>query len=239
MQLRSMGSADHSRYAHTTAICTLKARWFSMRALHIASWYSKFNWSQFGLPPSSHKMTRLDGKMVWTMTYTYRPHSHSGWRPTLCMQVSIHVQCSTLSSELEDKGVSVSSSFLYFSSTDWRWHAAMINLKLHSFFRTNLKNDSLKFEGHDCSWSWPLSWYIRTTVHDLQPPVLWEALVGCQSSTRALQYISAVLYNFLLLVSILSEVFGHKQSAPACCRSSSGAHLQAPPMFIPRLAQYM
>ena len=36
---------------------------------------SNFNGSHFGLPPSSiHRMTGLGGKMVWTMTYSQRPH---------------------------------------------------------------------------------------------------------------------------------------------------------------------
>ena len=39
------------------------------------SWYPIFNGSHFGLPPTwIHRMTTLPPKLVWTMTYSHRPH---------------------------------------------------------------------------------------------------------------------------------------------------------------------
>ena len=47
-----------------------------MGLMRIASWYPNFNGSHFGLPPSEiHRMTGLPPKIVWTMTYSHRPHS--------------------------------------------------------------------------------------------------------------------------------------------------------------------
>ena len=47
-----------------------------MAAVHITSSDPEFTGSHFGLPPSStHKITGLGGKMVWTMTYAHMPHS--------------------------------------------------------------------------------------------------------------------------------------------------------------------
>ena len=44
-----------------------------MGLVRITSWYPNFNGSHFGLPPSStHEMTGLGGKFVWTMTYSHR-----------------------------------------------------------------------------------------------------------------------------------------------------------------------
>ena len=43
--------------------------------VRITSWYPNFNGSHFGLPPSEiHRMTGLPPKIVWTMTYSHRPH---------------------------------------------------------------------------------------------------------------------------------------------------------------------
>ena len=47
-----------------------------MGLVRITSWYPVFNGSHFGLPPSEiHRMTGLPPKIVWTMTYSHRPHS--------------------------------------------------------------------------------------------------------------------------------------------------------------------
>ena len=46
-----------------------------MGLVRITSWYPKFNGSHFGLPPISlHGMTGVSGNIVWTMTYSHRPH---------------------------------------------------------------------------------------------------------------------------------------------------------------------
>ena len=46
-----------------------------MGLVRITSWYPNFNGSHFGLPPSKiHRMTGLPPKIVWTMTYSHRPH---------------------------------------------------------------------------------------------------------------------------------------------------------------------
>ena len=46
-----------------------------MWLVRITSWYLNFNGSHFGLPPSEiHRMTGLPPKIVWTMTYSHRPH---------------------------------------------------------------------------------------------------------------------------------------------------------------------
>ena len=46
-----------------------------MGLVRITSWYPNFNGSHFGLPPSEiHRMTGLPPKIVWTMTYSHRPH---------------------------------------------------------------------------------------------------------------------------------------------------------------------
>ena len=50
---------------------------WGLRAL-ITSWYPNCNGSHFGLPPSEiHRMTGLPPKIVWTMTYSHRPHQGS------------------------------------------------------------------------------------------------------------------------------------------------------------------
>ena len=47
----------------------------AMGLVCITSWYPNFNGSHFGLPPSEiHRMTGLPPKIVWTMTYSHRPH---------------------------------------------------------------------------------------------------------------------------------------------------------------------
>ena len=52
-----------------------KTRLWPMGLVRITSWYQNFNGSHFGLPPSEiHKMTGLPPKIVWTMTYSHRPH---------------------------------------------------------------------------------------------------------------------------------------------------------------------
>ena len=46
-----------------------------MGLVRITSWCPNFNGSHFGLPPSEiHRMTGLPPKIVWTMTYSHRPH---------------------------------------------------------------------------------------------------------------------------------------------------------------------
>ena len=46
-----------------------------MGLVRITSWYPNFNGSHFGLPLSEiHRMTGLPSKIVWTMTYSHRPH---------------------------------------------------------------------------------------------------------------------------------------------------------------------
>ena len=48
---------------------------YQMGLVRITSWYPNFNGSHFGLPPSEiHRMTGLPPKVVWTMTYSHRPH---------------------------------------------------------------------------------------------------------------------------------------------------------------------
>ena len=47
----------------------------AMGLVRTTSWYSHFNGSHFGLPPSKiHRMTGAGGKKVSTMTYSHRPH---------------------------------------------------------------------------------------------------------------------------------------------------------------------
>ena len=47
----------------------------SMGLVRITSWYPNFNGSHFGLPPTEiHRMTGLPPIIVWTMTYSHRPH---------------------------------------------------------------------------------------------------------------------------------------------------------------------
>ena len=46
-----------------------------MGLVRITLWYPNFNGSHFGLPPSEiTRMTGLPPKIVWTMTYSHRPH---------------------------------------------------------------------------------------------------------------------------------------------------------------------
>ena len=57
------------------------------------SWYPEFNGSHFGLPLSFiYQMSWLGGKMVWTMTYSHRPHwaLFVGWDIRL---LSIYCHC--------------------------------------------------------------------------------------------------------------------------------------------------
>ena len=59
-----------------------------MGLVRIMSWYPEVNGSHCGLPPSSiHRMTGLGGKMVWTLTYSHRPHSFFDFAPALCRSV--------------------------------------------------------------------------------------------------------------------------------------------------------
>ena len=54
-----------------------------MGLVRITSWYPNFNGSHFGLPPSEiHRMTGPPPKIVWTMTYSHRPH----WKAYLLEQ---------------------------------------------------------------------------------------------------------------------------------------------------------
>ena len=47
----------------------------AMGLVRITSWYPNFNGSHFGLAPSEiHRMTGLPPQIVWTMTYSHRPH---------------------------------------------------------------------------------------------------------------------------------------------------------------------
>ena len=51
-----------------------------MGLVRITSWYENFNGSHFGLPLSEiHRMTALPPKIVWTMTYSHRPHRALRW----------------------------------------------------------------------------------------------------------------------------------------------------------------
>ena len=62
------------RYCPAFHIIMLKKQ-TAMGLVRSTSSYPEFNGSHFGLPSSSiHRMTGLDGKMVWTMTYSHRPH---------------------------------------------------------------------------------------------------------------------------------------------------------------------
>ena len=54
-----------------------RQRWMGL--VHITSWYPIFNGSHFGLPPSEiHRIPDLPPKIVWTMTYSHRPHPKNG-----------------------------------------------------------------------------------------------------------------------------------------------------------------
>ena len=111
-----------------------------MGLVRITSWYPNFNGSHFGLPPSEiHRMTGLPPKIVWTMTYSHRPH----WQ----QQVSSHF--STHSSELENQTKNslqffnvwnfCKPSFPYINSTDAE--NSLLSLTFSSHFLT------LKFHG--------------------------------------------------------------------------------------------
>ena len=57
-----------------------------MGLVRITSWYPNFNGSHFGLPPSEiHRMTGLPPKIVWTMTYSHKPH---------CLNLLLHLRLS-------------------------------------------------------------------------------------------------------------------------------------------------
>ena len=59
----------------TWVTCIQERQQTNMGLVRIMSWYPNFNGSHFGLPPSEiHRLTGLGGKMVWTMTYSHRPH---------------------------------------------------------------------------------------------------------------------------------------------------------------------
>ena len=56
-------------------IRTSSSATYEMGLVCITSWYPNFNRSHFGLPPSEiHRMTGLPPKIVWTVTYSHRPH---------------------------------------------------------------------------------------------------------------------------------------------------------------------
>ena len=60
-----------------TRLLVLRER-LRMGLVRITSWYPNFNGSHFGLPPSEiHRMTGLPPNIVWTMTYSHRPHSNN------------------------------------------------------------------------------------------------------------------------------------------------------------------
>ena len=55
-----------------TTLPTTQRQW---GCAHYVTGYPKFTGSHFGLPTSSiHRMTRLGGNFMWTMTYLHRPH---------------------------------------------------------------------------------------------------------------------------------------------------------------------
>ena len=89
-------------------------------------------------------------------------------------------------------------------------------------------------EGNDYSCSWPLSRQVRTTVSTARyrcirlhawPSASFLLTRSLVVESSPIKYISAVVYPFLLLSSVLSEVVGHEWSPHACCRSSLGAQL--------------
>ena len=62
----------------------------AMGLVRITSWYPNFNGSHFGLPPSEiHRMTGLPPKIVWTMTYSHRPHQGETLEKKLCLYVGL------------------------------------------------------------------------------------------------------------------------------------------------------
>ena len=68
-----LGNIEYTRMSLILLVITQSL--FQMGPVHITSWYPEFNGSHFGLPHSKiHRMTGLGGKMVWTMTYSHRPH---------------------------------------------------------------------------------------------------------------------------------------------------------------------
>ena len=63
-------SRDHERLRGST-----NYMYITMGLVRITSWYPNFNGGHFGLPPNEiHRMTGLPPKIVWTMTYSHRPH---------------------------------------------------------------------------------------------------------------------------------------------------------------------
>ena len=67
----------------------------TMGLVRITSWYPNFNGSHFGLPPSQiHRMTGLPPKIVWTMTYSHRPHcSEAGFNMSYPNDTETHRGC--------------------------------------------------------------------------------------------------------------------------------------------------
>ena len=62
-----------------------------MGLVHITSLYLHFNGSHFGLPSSEiPRMTGLAGKIVWTMTYSHRPHCFSRQEWFICVMLFVH-----------------------------------------------------------------------------------------------------------------------------------------------------
>ena len=66
-----------------------------MGFVRITSWYPNFNGSHVGLPPSEmHRMTGLPPKIVWTLTYSHRPH----WTESLEDVIEFSLVCRFLTS---------------------------------------------------------------------------------------------------------------------------------------------
>ena len=65
LQIFSGGVYSRSATSRTISFSISNSFWY----------YPNFNGSHFGLPPSEiHRMTGLPPKIVWTMTYSHRPH---------------------------------------------------------------------------------------------------------------------------------------------------------------------
>ena len=91
-----------------------------MGLVPITSWYPNFKGSQFGLPPSEiHRMTGLPPKIVWTMTYSHRPHQCDSWIPFLCVGILLFVAMGHWPVDLL-VNCSLSSNWLTYSAFEWQ-----------------------------------------------------------------------------------------------------------------------
>ena len=116
-----------------------------MGLVHITSWYPNFNGSHFGLPPSEiHRMTGLPPKIVWTMTYSHRPHA-----VRLLREYSNHARPKSVA-DLSENGTEIRfAKPPYYNPSSLYELADRLPVSAGNFGRALQRHFSVDFPNHD------------------------------------------------------------------------------------------